>query len=81
MRQNSLDFVQLSNYPESASDRLIIFDVLTCESPVGYKGERIRMYVNTSGYSAALKTQKRGDIEIIRARKVRKTDSLLCPWE
>ena len=47
------------------SKLVIIFDVLTNESPVGWKGERNRLYLSEAGYQKALDNQKAGNIKII----------------
>ena len=44
---------------------MIIFDVLTHDSPVGWKGERTRLYLSEVGYQEALENQKKGNIKII----------------
>lgn len=44
---------------------MIIFDVLTNDSPVGWKGERTRLYLTQSGYEKALESQQKGQIKII----------------
>ena len=49
-----------------------IFDVLTDESPVGWKGERNRLYLSDVGYQKALDNQKAGNIKIISHAAVAK---------
>lgn len=39
---------------DDATKHMIIFDVLTDESPVGWKGERNRLYLSDVGYQKAL---------------------------
>ena len=51
---------------------MIIFDVLTDESPVGWKGERNRLYLSDVGYQKALDNQKAGNIKIISHAAVAK---------
>lgn len=51
---------------------MIIFDVLTNESPVGYKGERNRLFLGEVGYQKALENQKAGNIKIISHAAVAK---------
>ena len=43
---------------------MIIFDVLAWESPVGDKGERLRMFLSDEGYAKAKASEKRGEIKI-----------------
>lgn len=43
---------------------MIIFDVLTLESPVGDKGERLRLFLSDEGYKKAQASEKRGEIKI-----------------
>ena len=43
---------------------MIIFDVLTWKSPVGDKGERLRLFLSDKGYAKAQEAEKRGDIKI-----------------
>lgn len=50
---------------DDATKHMIIFDVLTDESPVGWKGERNRLYLSDVGYQKALDNQKAGNIKII----------------
>ena len=38
---------------------MIIFDVLTNDSPVGWKGERTRLYLSQTGYEKALESQQK----------------------
>ena len=44
---------------------MIIFDVLTNDSPVGWKGERTRLYLTEEGYRKSLENQKKGHIKIL----------------
>jgi len=43
---------------------MIIFDVLTWESPVGDMGERLRLFLSDEGYAKAQASEKRGEIKI-----------------
>ncbi len=38
---------------------MIIFDVLTNDSPVGWKGERTRLFLSDTGYEKAWRIRKR----------------------
>lgn len=56
----------------NCAEQMIIFDVLTDESPVGWKGERNRLYLSDVGYQKALDNQKAGNIKIISHAAVAK---------
>lgn len=43
---------------------MIVFDVLSHESPVGFKGERMRLFLTDEGYKKALASQGRNEIKI-----------------
>ena len=43
---------------------MIIFDVLSWKSPVGEKGERLRLFLSDVGYAKAQASEKRGEIKI-----------------
>ena len=51
---------------------MIIFDVLTHDSPVGWKGERTRLFLTEAGYQKSLENQEKGHIKILSHAKVRK---------
>ena len=53
---------------------LIIFDVLTDDSPVDWKGERTRLFLSDIGYGKALDSQAKGQIKILSHAKVRNGD-------
>lgn len=57
-------YFDLARFDENTR-HMIIFDVLTHESPVGDKGERTRMYLSELGYNRAKENQKAGNIRII----------------
>ena len=44
---------------------MIVFDVLSGESPVGDKGERMRLFLIESGYQKALENQNKSFIQIL----------------
>ena len=50
---------------------MIIFDVLTNDSPVGWKGERTRLFLTEAGYQKSLENQEKGHIKILSHAKVR----------
>lgn len=62
---------------DDATKHMIIFDVLTDESPVGWKGERNRLYLSDVGYQKALDNQKAGNIKIISHAAVAKGNVIL----
>ena len=49
---------------------MIVFDVLSHESPVGFKGDRMRLFLTDAGYSRALENQDKGFIKIRNHAKV-----------
>ena len=53
---------------------MIMFDVLTHDSPVGWKGERTRLCLSEIGYERALDSQAKGQIKILSHAKVRNGD-------
>ena len=67
-------YMDLARFDE-ATKHMIIFDVLTNESPVGWKGERNRLYLSDVGYQKALDNQKAGNIKIISHAAVAKEDT------
>ena len=64
-------YMDLERFAEDTR-HMIIFDVLTDESPVGWKGERNRLYLSDVGYQKALDNQKAGNIKIISHAAVAK---------
>ena len=47
------DYMDLQRFAEDTR-HMIIFDVLTHDSPVGWKGERTRLFLSDTGYENAL---------------------------
>lgn len=43
---------------------MIVFDVLSGDSPVGWKGERMRLFLTEQGYQKSLDNQNKGHIKI-----------------
>ena len=64
-------YLDLARFDENTK-HMIIFDVLTNESPVGYKGEKNRLFLGEVGYQKALENQKAGNIKIISHAAVAK---------
>ena len=50
---------------------MIVFDVLPHESPIGFKGDKMRLFLTEAGYSKALENQDKGFIKIRNHAKVR----------
>ena len=66
-------YMDLARFDE-ATKHMIIFDVLTHDSPVGWKGERTRLFLSDTGYENALDSQEKGQIKILSHAKVRNGD-------
>jgi len=49
---------------------MIIFDVLSGESPIGDKGHRMRLFLTEAGYKKTLESQDRSFIRILNHAKV-----------
>ncbi len=49
---------------------MIVFDVLSHESPMGWKGEKMRLFLTEAGYGKALENQDKGFIKIRNHAKV-----------
>ena len=69
------DYMDLARFDENTR-HMIIFDVLTDDSPVGWKGERTRLFLSDKGYEKALDSQAKGQIKILSHAKVRNGDLL-----
>ena len=66
-------YMDLARFDEN-THHMILFDVLTHDSPVGCKGERMRLFLSDTGYKKALDNQTRGHIKIFSHAKVIKGD-------
>ena len=64
------DYMDLQRFAENTR-HMIIFDVLTHDSPVGWKGERTRLFLTEAGYQKSLENQEKGQIKILSHAKVR----------
>ena len=64
------EYMDLQRFAEDTR-HMIIFDVLTNDSPVGWKGERTRLFLSDTGYEKALDSQEKGQIKILSHAKVR----------
>lgn len=63
------DFMDLNRFAPDTR-HMIIFDVLSNESTIGYKGERTRLFLTDRGYQKALDSQGKGHIKILNHAKV-----------
>lgn len=63
------DYMDLARFDENTR-HMILFDVLTHDSPVGCKGERMRLFLTDPGYAKALENQQNGHIKIFSHAKV-----------
>ena len=63
------EYMDLNRFADDTR-HMIIFDVLTDDSPIGWKGERTRVYLTEEGYQKALERQKDGHIKILSHAKV-----------
>ena len=67
------DIMALERFGEDTR-HMIVFDVLSHSSPVGDKGERMRLFLTDAGYKKALESQSCGECKILRHAKVSKGD-------
>ena len=67
------DIMALERFGEDTR-HMIVFDVLSHSSPVGNKGERMRLFLTDAGYQKALESQSRGECKILKHAKVVKGD-------
>ena len=63
------DIMALERFDPEAR-HMIIFDVLSRESPIGDKGHRMRLFLTEVGYKKALESQDRSFIRILNHAKV-----------
>lgn len=64
------EYMDLERFADDTR-HMIIFDVLTNDSPVGWKGERTRLFLTEAGYQKSLENQEKGHIKILSHAKVR----------
>ena len=62
-------YMDLARFDENTR-HMIIFHVLTHDSPVGDKGDRMRLFLSNKGYRKALENEKDGNIQILPHAKV-----------
>ena len=49
---------------------MIVFDVLSYDSPVGDKGDKMRLFLTDAGYQKFLESQERGEVKLKNHAKV-----------
>ena len=62
-------FMDLERFAEDTR-HMIIFDVLTHDSTIGWKGERTRLFLSEGAYRRSLEHQENGHIKIISHARV-----------
>ena len=62
-------YMDLARFDENTR-HMIIFHVLTHDSPVGDKGDRMRLFFSDKGYRQVLESEKDGNIQILSHAKV-----------
>ena len=63
MEYKGHEYLDLNRFAEDTR-HMIIFDVKSNESPWGFKGDRMRLYLNDTGYEKAKGFQEQGYIQI-----------------
>ena len=63
------DYMDLARFDENIR-HMIIFHVLTHDSPVGDKGDKMRLYLSDKGYQKALENTQSGNIRILSHAKL-----------
>ena len=63
-------YMDLERFAEDTR-HMIIFDTLTVDSPIGWKGERSRAFLTEEGYKKSLERQEQGHIKNVSHAKVR----------
>ena len=63
------DYMDLARVDENTR-HMIIFHVLTNDSPVGDKGDKMRLYLSDKGYQKALENVRSRNIRILSYAKV-----------
>ena len=62
------DIMALERF-DPATRHMIVFDVLTHDSPVGWKGEKMRLFLTDTGYSRLWKIRKRDISKSVTMRR------------
>ena len=63
------EYLDLNRFAEDTR-HMVIFDVLSDESVIGWKGERTRAYLTEAGYKNVLASQEKGYIRILSHARV-----------
>ena len=63
------DYMNLARFDENTR-HMIIFHVLTHDSPVGDKGDKMRLFLTEAGYQKFLESQERGEVKLKNHAKV-----------
>ncbi len=63
------DYMDLARFDENTR-HMIIFHVLTNNSPVGDKGDKMWLYLSEKGYQKALENARSGNIRILSHAKL-----------
>ena len=63
------DIMALERFAEDTKHR-VVFGVLSSDSPIGDKGDRMRLFLTDEGYKKALKNQENRHIKIRNHAKV-----------
>ena len=63
------EYMSLNRFAEDTR-HMVIFDVLSNESTIGWKGERTRAYLTETGYANVLASQDKGHIRILSHARV-----------
>jgi len=67
------DIMDIARFFEDTK-HMIVFDVIKDECPVGFSGERIRIFLTEEGYESAVMSEKRGEMIIRKHYLVKKGD-------
>ena len=63
------DIMALERFAEDTK-HMIVFDVLSYDSPVGDKGDKMRLFLTDAGYQKFLESQERGEVKLKNHAKV-----------
>ena len=72
-RMKGHDILDIARFAEDTK-HMIVFDVIKDECPVGWSGERIRIFLSEEGYESATMSEKRGEMIIRKHYLVKKGD-------
>lgn len=64
------EYMSLNRFAKDTR-HMVIFDVLSGESAIGWKGERTRAYLTEAGYANVLASQGKGHIRILSHARVK----------